>query len=340
MEAFRPDGAGELVPDAVAVPRASVGGVRRTARPAVVFAGVLVSVGVTAFLRPVPAGAGASGSDGSGGTVSVGASGGGSQPGSPGTAGGVGSGGAGSPWICTDTPLTLNDESQPPGGPLPGGWFSVTCVDLQTGAMVTNTQWITQAVGGAAAPAVDPHALALAAERSLRLPDPQPSFSPGGSAVVNLPTWLWVDPSIWHPQSVTASAGGVTATAMAAPVSVSWSMGDGTTVVCDGPGVAYDPSQSPNTQSTTCEHTYAVSSAGQPSPDGNPDDASFSVTVTVNWSVSWSAVGAPGGGALPSLTTAATVAERVKQVESVNALAGAPRFADGIVVMAIAGERS
>jgi hypothetical protein len=188
--------------------------------------------------------------------------------------------------------------------------------------MDTRTQWITQAVAGQAAPAVDPHALALVAERSLRLPDPQLYFNPSGSAVVNLATWLWVDPSIWHPQSVTASAGGVTATAVAAPVSVSWSMGDGTTVVCTGPGVAYDPSQSPNAQSTTCEHTYVVSSAGQPSPDGNPDDGSFSVTATVNWSVSWSAVGAPGGGALPSLTTAATAAERVKQVESVNALTG------------------
>ena len=46
-------------------------------------------------------------------------------------------------------------------------------------------------------------------------------------------------------------------------------------------------------------------SAGQPSPDGNPNDAAFPITATVTWSVAWAG---PDGsaGALPSLTTEGT----------------------------------
>ncbi len=80
---------------------------------------ILASLVISSVLGSMPAGAGASGTDGPGGTVSVGAFGGGSQPGGPGSGGGGAGGsgsGAGGPWICTDTPLTLNDASQPPGG--------------------------------------------------------------------------------------------------------------------------------------------------------------------------------------------------------------------------------
>ena len=294
----------------------------------VLLVAVAAVLGTQIILRPTVAGAGVAGSDGPGGTVSVGASGSGTQPGWPGSGGrgaggeGTGNGGTANPWICTDTPLALNDESQPPGGALPGGWFSVTCVDLATGTMETTTEWITQVAGKTASPAVDPRLLAIQAERSLRLPDPQLRFSPDGSAVVNLPTWLWVVAAIWHPESVNASAGGVTATAVAVPTSVTWTMGDGSTVTCDGPGVPYVPTEAPDDQTTTCEHTYLESSVNQPSPDGDPNDRSFTVVATVNWSVSWSAIGAPGGGALPSLTTSSTLPERVEQVESVNNISG------------------
>jgi hypothetical protein len=195
----------------------------------------------------------------------------------------------------------------------------VTCVDLSTGTMVTRTEWLSQAATGTAVPAVDPRVLAAAAERSIHLPAPNLHFNPSGSAVVNLATWLWVDPASWQPQSVSASAGGVTSTAVATPHSVSWSMGDGSTVVCAGPGTVYDLSLPPASQQTSCSYVYAQSSAAQPSPDGDPNDGSFEVTATVDWSVTWSAVGAPGGGVLPDLTTSATVPLRVEQVESLNA---------------------
>jgi len=60
--------------------------------------------------------AAASGGDGPGGTVSVGAGSGSSSGGSPGVPGSGGQGGGASPWTCTYTLLTLNNQSQAPGG--------------------------------------------------------------------------------------------------------------------------------------------------------------------------------------------------------------------------------
>ena len=121
---------------------------------------------------------------------------------------------------------------------------------------------------------------------------------PSAVSIVNLPTWLWIDAGMWHSYSVTASVGPVSATAVATPSEVTWSMGDGSVVLCDGPGTPYDPTVAPG-QWTRCAHAYAVSSAGQPSPDGNANDGAFGVRATIDWSVSWSVTGAVGGGSLP-----------------------------------------
>jgi len=165
---------------------------------------------------------------------------------------------------------------------------------------------------------VSPQQVAQQAENSLQLPAPTLYFDPPGAAVVNLPTWLWIDPSIWHSYSVSASVGSVTATATAVPISVRWSMGDGNDVTCAGPGAVYHLSLPASQQSTSCSYTYRLTSLGQPSPDGDPDQGAFPVTATVSWSVSWSAQGASGGGSLPGLTTTSGTSLRVEQVESVN----------------------
>jgi hypothetical protein len=194
----------------------------------------------------------------------------------------------------------------------------VTCDDTQSGTQVTQTVWITSSQP-TTTPPVDPYALAVQAENSITLPAPSIHLDPWGTSVVNLATWLWVDPALWHDDSVSASAGTVTATAVARPVAVVWSTGDGGQVTCGGPGVAYQPSEPEAWQSTDCSHVYAETSAGQPSPDGDPDDAAFTVTATVVWSVTWESTGVPGGGVLPTLYTTSSVPLRVAQVESVNA---------------------
>jgi hypothetical protein len=193
----------------------------------------------------------------------------------------------------------------------------VTCIDEATGAATTRTEWIPDQAG-ATAPVVDPHQVALQAENSLHLPVPLLHFNPSGPSVVNLPTWLWIDPSVWHRYSVTASVGTVSATAVATPESVTWEMGDGGVVVCVGPGHPFEVGLPAGGQRTACSFTYGTSSIGQLSPDANPDDAAYTVRATITWAVSWTAQGAPGQGILPSLTTSAESSLRVVQVESVN----------------------
>ena len=270
-------------------------------------------------LAPGAAFASSAGTDNPSGTVTVGAGDGGSAGGA--ASGPVGTGGSGSgggSTVCTSVSLVLNDEGGiAPGGPTPGGWYSVTCTDLATGQSVTQTVWIADQPAPVA-PTVSPYSVALQAERSIQLPRPSLHLNPSAAAVVNLPTWLWIDAALWRPYSVSASVGAVTATAVARPVSVTWSPGDGSAVTCPGPGTPFDSELPAAGQSTDCSHTYETSSAGQPSSDGLPDDASFPVRATVTWAVTWSTVGGAGGGTLPALVTTASTSLRVEQVESVN----------------------
>jgi len=258
-----------------------------------------------------------SASDG-GNTVSVGAASATSTPGSQIHHGGAKSGSSGSP--CTYIPMPAKDAAAfGPGGPTPGAWYYVKCpgknLSIYNGAL----SWFPSPVPVATSPSlVAPSALAIRAADSLSLPSPVVNLDPSSFSIVNLSSWLWIDPQIWHSFRATATAGGVSATAVAIPESVSWSMGDGHTVVCEGPGTPYRPAISSGAQTTDCSYTYRTSSAGQPSDDGNPNDGAFPVTSTVTWAVSWSATGAADGGALAPLHTSSTVPIRVEQVETVG----------------------
>jgi hypothetical protein len=262
-----------------------------------------------------------SASDG-GNTVRVGVGNTTSRPGRGATHSGVhrGSTSGASSTPCAYIPLPANDAATfGAGGTTPGAWYFVKCpgrdLTIYNGAL----SWFPSGSPAAApAPAVAPSALALQAAASLALPSPVVNLNPSAFSVVNLSSWLWVDPQAWHSFRATASAGGVSATAIATPDTVSWSMGDGHTVVCDGPGTPYQPAVSVDAQTTDCSYTYARSSAGQSSTDGDPNDGAFSVTATISWTVRWSAAGVVGGGSLPSLQTSSTVPVRVEQVESVG----------------------
>jgi hypothetical protein len=187
-------------------------------------------------------------------------------------------------------------------------------------SMATGLAWFgTGQVPGTPPP--DPATVGAEAASGLRLPEPSLTLSPATTAYVNLAEWLRIDPSVWHSFTTSAQActagGCTTASATATPSYVTWSTGDGSTVTCNGPGTAYNEAIPADAQSTSCSHTYTTTSAGQPTPDGNPNDAAFPVTATVTWTVAWSG---PDGsaGALPSLTTEATTSLKVAQIESVN----------------------
>ncbi|RLK61911.1 hypothetical protein CLV68_2456 [Actinokineospora cianjurensis] len=190
----------------------------------------------------------------------------------------------------------VDDYSEPGQPTTGGGWYLLTCLpDFQDGPF-----WVADA---APAP-VSPRVLAETARNRLSLPRPSILASPAQNQLVNLPTWLWVDRGAWVPVSVTASVPGVSVTATARPTAVTWSMGDGTTVTCNGPG---DPllGGDPRAASPTCGHTFRRASERYP------------VTATIHWSVSWA--GAGTGGTFPELTTSTTTAFRVVEIQALGA---------------------
>ncbi|MFD6549700.1 ATP/GTP-binding protein [Streptomyces sp. NPDC058398] len=141
-------------------------------------------------------------------------------------------------------------------------------------------------------PQVDPQDLAQRAVDSMTLLGPD-IVSPraGGKYTVGVPMWMWVNQSAttYGPNSASASAGGVTVTATAKVSKIVWSMGDGASVNCNGPGTHYMSSAGMG-QSPTCGHVYTKTSAGGQS-------GRFPVTATSTWTINWQ-----GGGQVGQLT--------------------------------------
>lgn len=167
--------------------------------------------------------------------------------------------------------------------------------------------------GAAGAPVVDPIELATDALERTPLPEPQIAMAPSSDIpqLVNLATFLWLPAEQWQPETVSASAGGVTSTVTATPTRVVWDMGQGDSVVCDGPGVPYRPELPDNQQPSDCSYTYPRSSAGQPGQ-------AYQVTATVEWETTWAVTGAPGGGSLGTATSSSTTSVQVAELQSLN----------------------
>ncbi|WP_432850674.1 hypothetical protein ACQPXB_08550 [Amycolatopsis sp. CA-161197] len=133
--------------------------------------------------------------------------------------------------------------------------------------------------------------------------------SPAGTQLVRLPTWLWLDRGFWQARTATAEVPAVSVTATATPTSVAWSMGDGTTVTCAGPGTPFPGSRDPKAASPDCGHTYQHSSAGMPVER-------FPVTATVSWRITWAGAGA--SGTFPDFTTSGSAALRVAESQALG----------------------
>lgn len=133
----------------------------------------------------------------------------------------------------------------------------------------------------------DPAVLARQAIESMNLSAIRigivPEAGPGRVGIIGMPVWLWVDepdPRTWGPISRTASAGGFSVTATAKVKRVVWQLGDGTTVVCHGPGTVYEDrfGRSP---SPSCGHTYDA-------------QGTYTVRATSHWEVAWRGLGQSG----------------------------------------------
>jgi hypothetical protein len=200
-------------------------------------------------------------------------------------------------------------ETMGTGGATPGVWVFPFCsgpgvIDPMPPIWVTNAQQ-------QAAPA-NPAVLIQQALSKLPLAAPTIEMAPPANQdqLVNVSTWLWIEPAAWQQLSATANAGPVTTTATAAPAEVVWQMGDGQSVTCIGPGTPYNPSD-PNA-TTDCSYTWTQSSAGQP-------DGVYQVTATIYYRATWTATGAPGGGNLGLVAGPAAHEDvAVAQSEAIN----------------------
>jgi hypothetical protein len=116
-----------------------------------------------------------------------------------------------------------------------------------------------------------------------------PEPGPDSVGIVGMPVWMWAvepGPSTYGPITRTASAGGVTVTATARVEEITWSMGDGTQVVCHSPGTPYQEAYGAK-PSPDCGHTYTRTSSREP-------DEKYTVTATSDWVVTWTGAGQSG----------------------------------------------
>lgn len=231
---------------------------------------------------------------------------------SGGGGGGGGSGGRPCTYQKANVPGDPSSELvNPPPPPTPGekgSWYFYECAPGGLMGPVGLT-WVP-----AGRPAVPPAVLAQEAARFVAAPAPSIQLNPpaGSDHLVNLESWLWVDPSTWGPRSATASVPNESATVVATPVSVTWAMGDGAKVTCRGPGVPYDPNRAPEGQRTNCAHTYKRSSAGQPGQR-------YAVSATTTWSLRWTATGVvTASGTLAPLLRTSTTTLRVAEAQAIN----------------------
>jgi hypothetical protein len=227
--------------------------------------------------------------------------------------GGQGGGGSSGGRSCTyqkanvpgDPSSELVNPPPPPTPGQPGSWYLYDC-SATGGLFATGVIWVPDGQ-----PAVPPAVLAQEAYRWLPVQPPAIRTSPAADQVVNVPTWLWVDPASWGTRTATASVPNQSATVTATPVKVTWTMGDGRRVVCAGPGTPYRGGD-PAAPSPDCGHVYRRSSAGQAG-------LAYPVTATTSWRISWVASGVvAASGTLAPLERTATTSLRVAEAQTVN----------------------
>jgi hypothetical protein len=266
---------------------------------------LVVWVQPAAAFDPPPTPPSASGSAGPGGAqtqVGIPGSPNGGSPASP-SGGGASSG---CPGGYTYLPTVFDGNL---GQPYPGA--PGQAIDVYCGGTYVNTVW--QGPGqGPTAPQVNPAQLAQQALASAAFQQLGVVMSPpSGREAVNFPIFLSLS-SGYAPVTASASAGGVTSTVSIVPGSVTWAMGDGGSVTCQGPGVPLDPSRPFAAQlPPPCGYRYQRSSANEPGQ-------AFQVTATVHYNATWTVTGAAGGGSLGPVDRSISVPVTVGEIQVVN----------------------
>ncbi|MBL7499308.1 hypothetical protein I6A84_28105 [Frankia sp. CNm7] len=157
---------------------------------------------------------------------------------------------------------------------------------------VTGWQWFALAdVPSVRASAVD--------DVRRRLPLPEPVLSPDltRGLVVNVATWFAAPAGQWVAVTGTAEALGLSVTVTATPVELVFDPGDGAApVTCAGPGSTFDPS-APPTVAPACSYTYRDASSAA------ANGRSWAASLSIRWSVTWTASDGQSGALDPLMTT-------------------------------------
>ncbi|MFF4699917.1 ATP/GTP-binding protein [Streptomyces chattanoogensis] len=174
-------------------------------------------------------------------------------------------------------------EGHKPGD---GAIYRRECLNPQSAGSI-GVFWAKQAPGTRGA---DPEVVARQAVSRMRLSGPDiQSPKAGGTYVVGMPMWLHVgtSPTTYGPNRASATSGPVTVTAVARVSSITWTMGDGRSVTCQGPGTQYKP-EFGRAPSPNCGHLYTHTSTGR-------SGRRFTITATSTWQVDWYGAGQRGG---------------------------------------------
>ena len=168
------------------------------------------------------------------------------------------------------------------GQPIPEGWIRITCLGDDAIGEGLHRVWVE--------PRVDPERLARSLLAQVELKPISIGLvpkDPDAMTVVGLPVWLWVDEptrTTWGPATI--AAGGVSLTATVE--SVTWEMGDGTTLKC-GKGTEWKRGKGAE-PSPTCGHTYEK-------------QGSYTIRARSHWVARWSGYGQSGTIPVTSSTT-------------------------------------
>ena len=149
------------------------------------------------------------------------------------------------------------------------------------------------------------------------LPRPDAVFSPdfmhrreSPFTLVGIPTYFAVPSAQWQPITATAQIPGLVVTAVATPTTLAFDAGEpgAARVTCAGPGVIPRSESDVANASGTCSYEYhhASSIAG----------GTFRATVTIGWSITWSASSGETGG-LAAGSTSIAVGVPVREVQAI-----------------------
>ncbi|MFI0719709.1 hypothetical protein [Streptomyces sp. NPDC021224] len=161
--------------------------------------------------------------------------------------------------------------------------------------------------------AVTPEVLAQLAYREIVIPTGDATINPAGKQGVNIPTWVWMDPTVFHPVSVTAFLPDYNVSATTTATPSGFTIDPGTSYAqtypasgkCKGTGTAWTPGAG---NVPPCGVVYLKDS-------GN---GTYTMNITVTWNITWVGTGHPNPTKLPTGTFASHQTVTVREIQSVN----------------------